>query len=289
MEPVRQERPEGLFRLFDLLQNPPPPVPCWIGSYLLPRNCIAVFGGHSKVGKTFIVFSFIEALITGAPLFGYHGFPVEEACRVLLIDRELGRNGIYDRTIQTLGRFLHHPRLLQEYQEKVWCISRDTRVSLSSRDGIDTIRRSLDISGANVLILDPIGKLHYWDENSASEMNYLFESLDNLLREYKERGLSIILSHHFSKGPAPKSERGDPLSASNFRGSIRFHTDPDSVLTVVKTKMHWEEVNTDQEWSWWEIVIRASLRHGRELRDFQCTINEGKSMKVLFRGFREPS
>lgn len=272
----------GAFRLFDLLLNPPPPTPCWIGSKILPQSSVCLFGGNPKVGKTFMMLSFVESLITGMPLFAHDGFPVERPARVLLIDRELGREGLYDRTSAMFSPYLQMPEMLHKIKDSFWCISRDQRVSISSAAGLDLIRSALDESGANILLLDPIGKMHHWDENSAGDMNLLFETLEDFRNKYLDRGLSVVLSHHFIKGPSSVKERGDPLDPRNFRGSGRWWADPDTIITVAKQRDHF-----DREWDWWELVVRIELRAGRPIRDFHLSVNENNDGRVLFQKFKD--
>ena len=48
-----------VFDVAERLQNPPPPVPCWIEPFILPKGSIMLFGGPSKAGKSFVALGIV--------------------------------------------------------------------------------------------------------------------------------------------------------------------------------------------------------------------------------------
>lgn len=250
-----------VFDVAERLQNPPPPVPCWIEPFILPKGSIMLFGGPSKAGKSFVALEFARALVTGDNPMYYQKFAVPEKARVLIWEQELGESTFFKRCGDTLQN-----HRISEYGDRFKALCKAPELSLSEKGGAQKLNDLLEEHQTNVLIIDPIGKAQTYDENDAGKIGELFNKLQLLTKAGATRGLSIILTHHFKKLPSGQFARDYDLSSpDNFRGSSRFYSDPDTLLTMIRTDDVYERVPGKTEpLKGWLCKTQWKMRHGQE-------------------------
>lgn len=278
-------------RIGDLILDPPKQAPFWINGGILPRGGVMILGGQAKLGKTFLLTSMIDSLVMGTPLFGVPEWSVPESCRVLMIDRELGDNIFWDRVAPCFEPYRHDEVLWQLFYDNAYFMTRDDysrHINLSTSSGLEVLMDALDAVQPNVLILDPIGKSHGFDENDAGSMNKLFLTLEEIRSRHSERQLSIVFSHHFGKLSSSRDSGRRPLDPYNFRGSTRWYDDPDTILTARKRREH----RISPEHKWWEVEANIECRAGIAPDPFTLHVNEANDRRVLFSSWNvrpEPS
>lgn len=264
----------------DLILKPPQETPCWIDSAVLPKGGVLLFGGESKIGKSFLCLEMVRALATGTPLFGREEFRVRERARVLLVEQELGEFMLQPRVLKVFEEERAAGRL-PDLDEWLYYESKNPKVSLSTTEGREQLAEWVERARPNVVILDPIGKLHAYAENEAGPINVLFMHLAALRDRFRDLGLSVVMTHHFGKlSPDPRSAR-DELDPLNFRGSSRWVSDPDSLITVKRLRKH-KVVRDGEKWTWWELRMKFTLRAGTEPEDCYCSVNLHNDGRVRF-------
>ena len=91
----------GVRRLVnDLILTPPVPQPMWVEPAILPKGGLLLFGGESKIGKSFLVLEMMRALATGEDMFGNPQFVIPERAKVVLIEQELGDYILRGRAVE---------------------------------------------------------------------------------------------------------------------------------------------------------------------------------------------
>lgn len=229
------------------------------------------------MGKSFLMLEFARALASKGRLFECDRFNVPETPRILMIEQELGEYLLASRV-----RSVFNGTDLAAAADKIWFVSKEQAVKLHLPEGRALIRRWCSEIQPNILILDPIGKMHNYDENSNSEIAKLFYFFDELRQENRPRDMSLIVAHHFNK-PDVKFKRDD-LDLLNFRGASKFTDDPDSVITVKRTLKFKGKGADGKAYRWWRGVIRfAKLRAGEEPPDMLLTWNEFNDGRVRFK------
>lgn len=284
--------------IVDLIRNPPKTKPTWIENAILPRGGVFLFGGESKIGKSFLCIEMVRALVTGTPLYGCSKFGVPDRARVLLIEQELGEAILSPRLVKIFTEEEQAGRL-DSLTQWMYYASKTAEMDLSSRNGVLLLERWIEEVRPNVVFLDPIGKLHNYSENDAGDINQLFHTLQGLVCKYQELGLSFVMSHHFGKlSPDPRTAR-DELDPLNFRGSMRWVGDPDTIVTVRKTKRYktpyvqkgyspeYRDEFENAYFKWWEVEMKFTLRAGSEPDNCLCTINQENDFRVRFVRFLE--
>jgi hypothetical protein len=262
--------------LFDT-EFPPQP---WYVENLLPRCAKLLLGGPPKIGKTFLLTEFARALTCGVPLFDFPYFAVPAQVGVTMVDQEVGQRGMQKRA---RGAFADQPR--ERYKGRALLISREPSLRIDTMEGFKAIRTLLSEFKPNVLLLDPMTRLHGADENDNSQMAQIFSRLDMLLHEFRGQEMSIVLAHHFGKKPRGKDAHGyDPLDPDNFRGAGDWFGWPDAVITVER---RWREGKCGPDKKGWFCHMRTTLRHCEEAPDLRVSINQLDDSRVRYMGTLE--
>lgn len=257
-------------RVTDLIRRPPIKYPSWIGPAILPKGGVCLFGGHSKIGKSFLALEVARALVTGTPLFGYSDFQTPEPANVLYVEREIGEHGLQKR-----ASIVFADEDLVAVENRLWYISQDPDTMLDTMAGMNKLIEMIGDTRANVVILDPISHLHSGDENDNTQMTKVFNNIERLRQKFSSNGLSFVLAHHFRKPPEGRfADSHDDLSFHNFRGASKFFSAPDTICTAHRI----EELVTD--WEAWRLKIRWVCRHDESPADMYLTVNQYRDLRV---------
>lgn len=212
----------------DFLNQQLPDLPSYIAPAILPKGGKLIFGGHSKIGKSWLSTEFARSLITGTSPFDCPLIEVPRPVRVLYLEAEIGPWDLQRRLRMALSDVE-----LELIQDNLKILSRVRSVRFDDVEHAKILGKMCRDNGINVLILDPISKMHAFNENSNDEINKLFNALDKVQEISEETDLAIIFSHHFGK--PWKEDTYDKFSIHNFRGASKFVADPDTIVTVVRS------------------------------------------------------
>lgn len=222
-----------------------------------------MFGGLTKIGKSWLAAEMIRSLMTQECLFGQSTLGIPRKARVLQCDAELGEKSLRKRLLTSLSGI--DPEL---YADNFYYVSKVPEMQLDKRAGLDLLRRFIDDSGANVVFLDPIGRFHGAEENDRTEIAKLLVSLDSIKAEYP--GLAMVMTHHFGK---PAREGYDPLDKYNFRGSSVWMDYADTLIMV-------RRVEIPGRTNAWSMQLRYTMRHGEEIPDTTVEFNRNNDCRV---------
>jgi regulatory protein RepA len=206
--------PEALTATFF---NPPPLAPELIAGILREGDKMRLTG-PSKAGKSFGLIGLTVAIAEGLTWMGAR---VKQG-RVLYINLELNRSSAIHRfrsVYQAQG--IDCPDGLQNID--IWNL-RGHAVPLDKL-APKLIRRA-EGKAYRAVIVDPIYKLQWGDENDAGDVARFCNQLDNIC---KTLGCAIIDAHHHSKGA-----QGQKRSIDRGSGSGVFGRDPDAILDMIE-------------------------------------------------------
>lgn len=264
-EPVRVES------IVSLMKREIPSEPCWIEPGILPKSGKLLLGGQAKIGKSMVMLELAQNLALGETPLSCPIFHIPHPVKVLLVEKELATLGLQLRTKKAY-RMADESKL----ESNLFYSSRDSRLRLDTVDGHSAFLELVRTYRPEVLLLDPIGKMHALDENSNSDIAELFDVLDQLLNAGKDWGMSLIFSHHFGKPPKDPRVNHDPLDPYNFRGASKWFDDPDTLVTMARI----QDYHTPQ--LWWKLETRWTTRQSEPPPDMTFTVNQGDDLRVVY-------
>jgi hypothetical protein len=191
-EPMNKPK---LLKLRRLLK--PPTATQWIIDKVLPEESSLALLAEEKSGKSWVAFMAALCVANGLPLFGK--FAVKQQGKVLIYSPESSWNARTQRLWGLCwGMGLDPVAAMQD----VYFI--DGQIDISNKNSVTALRATIADLQPVLLIADPLISLHLGgDENSASEMQPLFNALRDLIQ--LSPGMSILVAHHLNKGHRDKS------------------------------------------------------------------------------------
>lgn len=199
----------------------------WVVESLIPAESTTVISGSPASFKTWLLLTIAVKVASGEMLFNY--FPTKKT-GVLIIDEESGE------------------RMLNRRLKKLNCVN-TLPVYFTSLEGfkladelisqITTYAKEKEIG---LIIFDSLVRIHNFDENDASKMSRVFESLKQINKE----GIAVLLTHHNRKQGFMKSNPSqDMRGSSDILAAIDCHIaierDENNVLIITQTKLRIQE------------------------------------------------
>ena len=215
--------------LVDIVLNPPELAEPLIDG-LLRKGRKMLISGASKTGKSFSLIGLAYALAFGRQ---WMGFDCTE-CKVLYINLEIADDSFNTRMIN-VANALGIPRQdLAVNQNLKWLNMRGVNKSLNDLSAsIIDICKGEDFGA---IILDPIYKVSFANENDAQEMARFCNSIDTICQELNT---AMIYCHHHSKGSQSGKNAIDRMSGSGV-----LARDPDAIVDLLEL----EYTNDAKQW-----------------------------------------
>lgn len=202
-----------------LAQNETCEGPAWLFEDLWLDQGVGILGGAPKCCKSWLALEMAVSLAAGTPCLGI--FAPKRRGRALLYMAEDAERIVRER-LESLCR--HHGVSLDSLD--VFAITADV-----VRLDLDRDQRRLEATvadvGPDLLILDPLVRLHRLDENHAGEISGLLAYLRKLQRAHHT---AVVLVHHSRKNGSA-SHPGQAL-----RGSGDLHAFGDSNLYLRRVR-----------------------------------------------------
>ncbi len=184
----------------------------WLITGLWAQGGVGVIGGPPKCCKSWLGLEMAVSLASSTPCLG--AFAPRRKGRALLYMAEDSTSVVRSR-FDFLSR--HHGVELADLD--IFVITEHSRrIDLPAQQR--RLRRTVEQFRPDMLLLDPLVRMHRIDENSASEVSTLLGFLRALQREFQT---AVVLVHHTRKNGA-----GSPGQA--LRGSGDLHAFGDSNL-----------------------------------------------------------
>jgi len=183
----------------------------WLIQDLWTAQAVGIIGGPPKACKTWLALDMAVSVASGSPCLGR--FPVRAPGPVLLYAGEDSAVSLRFR-LESLARV----RGLDFTQLEVGVISTDT-LRLDRHEDQERFQATLVLHRPQLLVLDPLIRVHGADENASGPMAALLGFFRALQRQ---TSAAIALVHHARKNGA--------RSGSSLRGSSDFYAWTDCLL-----------------------------------------------------------
>jgi len=157
-----------------------------LGSFIGKKSIVMICGAK-KTGKTFLMTQIGAAIAGGGNLLHWES---RRAARVLYLDYEVGWEKLRERRMaarQALPAGYGRNMVVMSYDEEGIHLPR-----LDSPDGVGWLERQIDATGAEIVIIDNVGKVTtetVSDDTTAKR-------LADAYRACHRRGCGVVIGHH---------------------------------------------------------------------------------------------
>jgi hypothetical protein len=175
----------------------------------VPQVGVTVVAGSPKVGKTLLVSQ----------------WALESRVPTLMVLEEGSLAGIsYRLRMQAQALGIETPPIHLALRE---------RVRLDDEKSVRRVHLFLDATRCDLIILDPLNRLHSADENRPSDMTRVMDGLAAIAYEHE---CAVVAVHHLAKPSAER--RGDIWDRFRGASSIRSGTDANLVMDATGDRIH---------------------------------------------------
>lgn len=155
-----------------------------IGGGILGYQSKLCIAAPPKVGKTFLAIQLAFEVAGGRPFL--ETFEVDKPLKVYYLQMEVAEKE-FQKRIRRMGRL---------YSDTEFYSLSMKPIKLDTTRGQHFLAEELEECKADVLVIDPLARVHTRDENDMGEMGKLLAYFDRLIYDLR---LSIVLIHHTRK------------------------------------------------------------------------------------------
>lgn len=221
----------------------------WLVDGLVKRGGVAVLGGRSKIGKSWILTSLALAVATGRPALG--SIPVAAPRRVFYLYAEDPSSDVRSHAAAILagmgasqadvgGRWTVQP------QGRHLDLTRDADVALV----VASVRWA---GGADLVVLEPLRDLHTAKESDSDEMAPVMRRL-HLVGQLLG-GATVLVAHHEGKPGDSRGRKG----GERLRGSGAIYASASAMISVTPVAQTPSTIET---------LVEVETRGARSRADF---------------------
>ena len=234
--------------LQDMLAWNPPPVPQYVGNYiLLKKTKMCVFGGP-KMFKSIMAAQLGFCIASGSP---WMGIPTKQG-KVAYMQCEIPKGPFRDRTAKMAKNMPNVPM-------GAFVFNTDFSFKLDRNSDVTTLENYLSKARPDVLILDPWYKMLSVEDNQAYSRTQ--DIMDYLIDKYD---LSIIMVHHDTV-PMNDPQTGQPINRFHPRGPRTVEGWFDTIMQI--------DGNIQND----DRILRFEMRHAITLaRPIQANMDRNK-------------
>jgi hypothetical protein len=200
----------------------------WIAYPLIARGRQTALFAVSKEGKSYIALACTAALATGKPIFGR---PAQPPVHVLYLDYEMTASDLMER-LETLG-YTNEDDLSHLHYALIPSLP-----PLNTYEGAAEVMKLVELTGAQVVVIDTTGRAVEGEENSADTYREFARTTGLSL---KAAGVALLRTDHAGKDKGKtQGQRGS--SAKNDDVDIVYHLQRDGhtiKLTRIFSRIGW--------------------------------------------------
>ena len=177
-----------------------------ISSGILTTQSRLCVGGHPGIGKSIIVTQIGQELSMGIKILDK--FNCKKPQRVLYIQEEIGPRSYQMRLERVLSFY--------KRSSTFWHLS-STSFTFEDAALVVKLKSFILQNKIDIVVFDPLYKIHARRENDPTEMARLFHTMDRLINEC---GVSVIIVHHLRKPFMTYKGETMAMGTMDFRGAV---------------------------------------------------------------------
>ena len=205
----------------------------WIAYPLIARGRQTALFAVAKVGKSYLALACTAALATGKPIFGK---PAQPPVHVLYLDYEMTPGDLLER-LERLG-YTEEDNLDHLHYAIIPSLP-----ALNTYEGAAAVMKLVELTGAQVVVIDTTGRAVEGEENSADTYREFARTTGLSL---KAAGIAMLRTDHAGKDKGKSGQRGS--SAKNDDVDLVYHMERDNhtiKLTRLFSRITWAPVEVE--------------------------------------------
>ena len=205
----------------------------WIAYPLIARGRQTALFAVAKVGKSYLALACTAALATGKPIFGR---PAQPPVHVLYLDYEMTPGDLLER-LERLG-YTEEDNLDHLHYAIIPSLP-----ALNTYEGAAAVMKLVELTGAQVVVIDTTGRAVEGEENSADTYREFARTTGLSL---KAAGIAMLRTDHAGKDKGKSGQRGS--SAKNDDVDLVYHMERDNhtiKLTRLFSRITWAPVEVE--------------------------------------------
>jgi hypothetical protein len=199
----------------------------WIAYPLIARARQTALFAVAKVGKSYLSLACVAALCTGKPIFGR---PAQPPVHVLYLDYEMTQGDLMER-LEQLG-YTDKDDLSHLHYALIPSLP-----PLNTYEGSAEVMKLVELTGAEVVVIDTTGRAVEGEENSADTYREFARTTGLAL---KAKGIALLRTDHAGKDKGKSGQRGS--SAKNDDVDLVYHMEREAhtiKLTRLFSRISW--------------------------------------------------
>lgn len=213
----------------------------WILPNFIGRGEKIIIGGEQKSMKTFFTMFLLRSAATGEAFLGVEKIKPLKPVKIMFVEEEGGKDRFALRIKQI---FKNEDNSNIIYAHKLG-------LKLDTKNEFEGLEDKIREFNPDLLVLDPLQRMHLQNEDSASDMALIWDNIHELTRKFSN--MSIIIVQHFRKGGST-ANYWDSLRGSN-RGAgeadigifIRKENDRMQHNTILSVRFDGRDANPFEE------------------------------------------
>lgn len=258
VEPVSEVQEKTILTLDQFMARPLPAIPSLIGEGVITAASLNSLVGRAKLGKTWFTIQLALSISGIAKFFVCEKLPVHQCGRVLYVNAEVAEAMFQKRLGWILAEAKRKGLNTDAPLKNFFPITVRGDLRLDRKAGEKELVKMIEKVKPMLIVLDPIGPLHYWDENKQQDMGKLLNFLLSIVNYFNT---AMIVVHHMGKSTENREE------IHYGRGSSVFGDRVDSNLNL----MPYGEQGTATR-----LKLSFTLRNGPPLDPLIVKRNEGE-------------
>src|SRR3989344_2049748 len=199
----------------------------WLIDKLIPVQSITVISGDPESYKTWLTMEIAKNVAAGQSFLSRYN---SAQMAVLFIDEE-----------NTPRLLKARYQLLSSSEDLPITYISGSHFKISNPECTRLIYDLIEKNNIGLIIIDSLIRVHSGDENSARDMGRVYDELKKL----REKGLSIIVTHHHRKqGFGPRNAAQSMRGSSDILAGVDVHlavSAKDKIITLIQSKLRGEE------------------------------------------------
>ncbi len=198
-----QSEEKRIVPLGEFMDTAFPPIISLVGDGVITAASLISIVGRAKLGKTWFTTQAALSIAGMVPYFISESLPVNSVGRVLYVNAEVAEPIFQKRLGLILSEAKRRGFDTDTPRRNFFPVTVRGSLRLDRKSGEQQFMKLIDRVKPTLIVLDPIGPLHYWDENKQQDMGKL---LNFLLSAVNYSGAAIIVVHHMGKNNEAKDE-----------------------------------------------------------------------------------